>query len=1206
MYNEPKKIQLKFSKVGQKERLRVRSCIKGSREAANNKKKKARVASLRGGVRKGDPPSRRYVIDSGACINVLNPECMTKAEKQSIKKTADSLKVSTANGETKTNKLINFNIRGLKLEGIPARVLEQCPPILSLGRLIVDYNFSFEWKPRCQPTLTASDGQIIHLCVQNYVPTFAAEDHHHSNNLCKTTTKLSTKTNIRHNISESSLSLGDRDVAEIEVDNKHSEDIKQNADPHSHEQVLPTNEYKPETSSRPAERQPMTFPNTQEVPCEDIPVPDTDIEGDGGYEADDVPEGHALTHFPKHPRCRFCQLAKMQSKPCRKRTEVKIAADDGIIPEGFGGLVTADHIILASKSDFSRHSDTVSLVMQDRKTMWLMAYPAAAKSTECCIEALNQFTKPTDKVMRFYSDNALELAKSVRSMGWRHDTCTENRPQTNGVAERAVRRVLDGSRTVLFQSGMDHSWWAEATQCYCYNRNITDVIRQEGKTPYELRHGTLFPGKRIPFGALVDYKPSTGKLLKFAVRTLPGIFVGYASHAGGEWSGSYLVVDVDAYRSAACHSQTYVHTIKEVIVNGAFRFPIAEGSVVPENPVVREATDHAQNNPLGDREFNRIRPAWEEQDEIHDQLGTNSLDSGGSSSSSSDIRRAEMRPIEDVKSDNQVSGGPTTTKSKNIDRWEWRGDYLVRIHNQPRTTMFSPAICDDPPPIELNQIDVERETRTNLDEASEMKIIDVWDGSPDDEVDLSGKWTGETLFKKFLGPPPPGKVWSDGKLVRKQKTSRPDNIWPEVWAGMGDKAKSEAIRRWPAMKKKIDDARTKRGLVATVHSTLATLANSKRGESRLMFPLIEDLPSDDPEVTSNTTKDAQLIFGAWALQEGMTIKEYMKKRLIDRSTPHLAMPISSEECEDVHREKDGGDTVIADSIKLEHHLHNYLGVVQNFKIDEAMKIPEAKNALDTEWTRLIKETFDWKNPRGYRDVQREAEAANMSIHFAQLLQLIGLKHSELDKKFQKWKGRVVIKGDQMKDQAYQAAIFQELSSSASLMSASKMLDIIGHMPGMSLAQADAIQAYPQANLGGPPTWVVIPPERRPATWKNLHKPVVRLVRALYGHPLAGVYWEKHCRAALVKVGFRPMLDWESCYLHDELSLVLSVYVDDFKLAGPTENMNQGWKLISKHLDIEPPTAMDKYLGCGHEEIDIDPVQLRERMTPYSPHDAGLL
>ena len=44
-----------------------------------------------------------------------------------------------------------------------------------------------------------------------------------------------------------------------------------------------------------------------------------------------------------------------------------------------------------------------------------------------------------------------------------------------------------------------------------------------------------------------------------------------------------------------------------------------------------------------------------------------------------------------------------------------------------------------------------------------------------------------------------------------------------------------------------------------------------------------------------------------------------------------------------------------------------------------------------------------------------------------------------------------------------------------------------------------------------------------------------------------------------------------------------VYVDDFKMAGPKENMEAGWKLIKKGLKIEDPKTIDKsgvlYLGC---------------------------
>ena len=88
------------------------------------------------------------------------------------------------------------------------------------------------------------------------------------------------------------------------------------------------------------------------------------------------------------------------------------------------------------------------------------------------------------------------------------------------------------------------------------------------------------------------------------------------------------------------------------------------------------------------------------------------------------------------------------------------------------------------------------------------------------------------------------------------------------------------------------------------------------------------------------------------------------------------------------------------------------------------------------------------------------------------------------------------------------------------------------------------------------TWVRLPPECRPASWKGKYAdPVVPMVRALYGHPDAGGYWEIHGDSHLKKVGFRPLnVNWPSVYFHDRLRLMLMVYVDDFKMSGPAENM----------------------------------------------------
>ena len=99
----------------------------------------------------------------------------------------------------------------------------------------------------------------------------------------------------------------------------------------------------------------------------------------------------------------------------------------------------------------------------------------------------------------------------------------------------------------------------------------------------------------------------------------------------------------------------------------------------------------------------------------------------------------------------------------------------------------------------------------------------------------------------------------------------------------------------------------------------------------------------------------------------------------------------------------------------------------------------------------------------------------------------------------------------------------------------------------------------------------------------MRRPVVQLKKALYGHPDSGTFWENHCDTHVRKVGFRPVSEeWPSCYFHDQLKLYLVIYVDDFKISGPTCNLKKGWSLLMEGLTIETPTPVGVYLGCGHE------------------------
>ena len=179
----------------------------------------------------------------------------------------------------------------------------------------------------------------------------------------------------------------------------------------------------------------------------------------------------------------------------------------------------------------------------------------------------------------------------------------------------------------------------------------------------------------------------------------------------------------------------------------------------------------------------------------------------------------------------------------------------------------------------------------------------------------------------------------------------------------------------------------------------------------------------------------------------------------------------------------------------------------------------------------------------------------------------------------------MFQGNQVRDENADHAIFAELGSSPASMEAGKIIDVFGSQPGYAKQQADARQAYTQALFEGIATWVRLPRNRWPKAWTNYRDPVCPLRLALYGHPDSGGIWEKHCTKQLRSIGWVPVLPdiWQSIFYHPELDLLLVVYVDDFKMAGPKDNLAKGWEGISKVLDMDPAEPLGRYFGCNHRE-----------------------
>ena len=125
--------------------------------------------------------------------------------------------------------------------------------------------------------------------------------------------------------------------------------------------------------------------------------------------------------------------------------------------------------------------------------------------------------------------------------------------------------------------------------------------------------------------------------------------------------------------------------------------------------------------------------------------------------------------------DEASNAGGEPFESPHRDYWRTQGDYVIRVHVQPRTKMFIPPDAVDPPPVEISLLDCARGTIAKSDITRTDRIDDVWTGgSPQDHRELPEPWTGETRFVRL-----DRKTFADleeddrGKPTRQQATERP-------------------------------------------------------------------------------------------------------------------------------------------------------------------------------------------------------------------------------------------------------------------------------------------------------------------------------------------------------------------------------------------------------------------------------------------------
>ena len=251
-------------------------------------------------------------------------------------------------------------------------------------------------------------------------------------------------------------------------------------------------------------------------------------------------------------------------------------------------------------------------------------------------------------------------------------------------------------------------------------------------------------------------------------------------------------------------------------------------------------------------------------------------------------------------------------------------------------------------------------------------------------------------------------------------------------------------------------------------------------------------------------------------------------------------------------------------------LSHYNPVHTFIPMPQAMKIHEAKTAVDKEWNNCKRFRHgSWrKSETRKRWSMKQGKKAKQCI-FRRYWTSVISRLRNWNQNIKKYRGRVVLRGTSN-------AVFTEQGSSASQMTAAKEMDVTARPPGCAGQAADAVSAYTQVKMEDAPKllkipksewpsiWIPLPKHRWPKSWSSMEDPVVPLERNLYGHLLARTVmwkaiWENPIGSTVgqkvSKLGMSLRSSWKRN--------ILLCACGRHKLAGKNKTLTQCGKYIRK-------------------------------------------
>ncbi|GJV15842.1 putative ribonuclease H-like domain-containing protein [Tanacetum coccineum] len=221
-----------------------------------------------------------------------------------------------------------------------------------------------------------------------------------------------------------------------------------------------------------------------------------------------------LKRFENDQTCVACLKGKQHRASCKTKAFNPITKPlfmlhmDLFGPTFVSSLMHKKYCLVVT-DDYSRFS-------------WVFFLKTKDETSEILKNFIKEIENLVDKKVKIIrSDNGTEFKNKVmdefcREKGIKREYSIARTPQQNGVAERKNRTLIEAARTMLADSKLPTTFWAEAVSTACYVQNRVLIVKPHNKTPYELFRG-IKPaiGFMKPFGCHVTILNTLDKLGKF-------------------------------------------------------------------------------------------------------------------------------------------------------------------------------------------------------------------------------------------------------------------------------------------------------------------------------------------------------------------------------------------------------------------------------------------------------------------------------------------------------------------------------------------------------------------------------------------------------------------------------------------------------------------------------------------------------------------